>query len=256
MYPQDIALTRTVSAATNTTVRMPERSYTGPNGPTQPYGMYPQNTVTEDESSPSPDAINPVLGFPGREQNYQRRFGPDSEEAADIVGPDGYTEQLPPYTRYANDIPPKSALAGPSNSGRGSNIQPTPEPINQPRTESIHQPRAEPVGQPGGSQDTLNTAQSGDTVVRSPATEDSSTQINASVGQSTAPAGAGGHFKERLKEKGKKRICFGKIPMWILMTFLLICAVLVGAVIGGVLRRAGDDSSEDETDPEIEQAAA
>ena len=35
------------------------------------------------------------------------------EDADDLIGPDGYTEQLPPYTRYANGIPPKGEYAVP-----------------------------------------------------------------------------------------------------------------------------------------------
>ena len=109
MYPQDVSLARSPSVATTSTIRPPERAYSGPGGPTQPYGMYSQNTVPEDDQEVA--GMAPAMpGFPGNAQSQAqavRRLGPDGEDADDLIGPDGYTEQLPPYSRYANGIPPK-----------------------------------------------------------------------------------------------------------------------------------------------------
>lgn len=102
MYAQDAQLTRTASMATTATIRAPERSYQGPNGPTHPYGLYPQNTVPEAEAA-SQQAAPVQVGFPGRNNDYHRRLGPDGEEVADIIGPDGHTEQLPPYSQYPDE---------------------------------------------------------------------------------------------------------------------------------------------------------
>ncbi len=102
MYPQTTRAARTASIVTTSTIQPPsERHYTGPLGPTHPYGMYPQSTVPETESIHDrlPAARIPV-GFQGHGNDYQRRLGPDGEEAADIIGPLGHTEQLPPYTQY------------------------------------------------------------------------------------------------------------------------------------------------------------
>ena len=228
MYPQDIGISRSPSAATASGVRAPDRTHLGAGGPTQPYGMYPQSTVAEDDTVPGAEIAPPMLGFPGRARNYQRRFGPDSDEAADIVGPDGYTEQLPAYTRYANDIPPKA-----SHLPLGT----PPEGLNDPT---------------GISRDTFDTAPSEDSVPRSPALEDSSAQLRVPEAEAIAPspggtlAGSGstqsssegGHFKERVKERGKKRICWGKLPMWVCMVFLAVGACIVGGMIGGILGRA------------------
>jgi hypothetical protein len=94
MYPQNTRLARTASVATTST---------NP-GPTHPYGMYPQNIVPESESiHGSVPASSIPVGFPGHGADYQRRLGPDGEEAADIIGPLGHTEQLPPYTKYPNE---------------------------------------------------------------------------------------------------------------------------------------------------------
>ena len=104
MYPQESRLARTASVATTITVPVQERSYAGPSGPTHPYGLYPQNIVSETESIPDEPAVAPVpVGFPGSNNSYQRRLGPEGEEIADIIGPDGHTEQLPPYSQYPDE---------------------------------------------------------------------------------------------------------------------------------------------------------
>lgn len=220
MYPQDIGLARNPSSATNSMARVPEASYAGPDGPTQPYGMYSQNTLPEDEADRNADVIRAIPGFPGREQNFQRRFGQDGEDAADLVGPDGYMEQLPPYTRYANNIPPKVGTTGPEIAGDVSR------------------------NLPADSQDTLNTAQSRDFAAGALIRDGNPTQPNSSPSGASAPSD-GGHFKERCKERGKKKVCFGRIPMWLVMIILLILAVLIGAVIGGVLGHVDKEASED-----------
>ncbi len=111
MYPQNTRLARTASIAT---------TYTNP-GPTHPYGMYPQNTVPESESihDSIPSSSIPV-GFPGHGVDYQRRLGPDGEEAADVVGPLGHTEQLPPYTKYPDEAFARKVAPGlPNIAGAG-----------------------------------------------------------------------------------------------------------------------------------------
>ena len=114
-------MARTLSGVTTSTVAPSDSSYTGPRGPTFPYGLYPQNTVAGPSAIPVPGIS---VGFPGMADNYQRRIGPDGEDVADLIGPDGHTEQLPPYTRYpdeaysrkfaaANAQPHHDPLAGP-----------------------------------------------------------------------------------------------------------------------------------------------
>ncbi len=95
MYPQ-----RTLSIATSSTSPMSERSYQGPRGPAHPYGMYDQNIEPTDAA---PAQSVSVVGFPGNQDAYQRRIGPDGEEAGDLIGPLGHTEELPPYTRYPEE---------------------------------------------------------------------------------------------------------------------------------------------------------
>ncbi|PHH49580.1 hypothetical protein CFIMG_006817RA [Ceratocystis fimbriata CBS 114723] len=67
-------------------------------GPSHPYTMYPQNVDSVDNAAPTQTNIPPMVGFDPN-AGYQRRIGPDGEESG-LVGPFGYTEELPPYTRY------------------------------------------------------------------------------------------------------------------------------------------------------------
>ena len=210
MYPQESRLARTVSVATTSTVPVQERSYAGPSGPTHPYGMYPQNTVPETESVRDELAVASVpVGFPGLNNNYQRRLGPEGEEIADIIGPDGHTEQLPPYTQY-----PDEAFAR--------------------KTRPMIQL---PVSGAGGiglatrdpefaSREDLNSPESGISS-RSLTLADSGTQINT--------AAAAVSEKPPLKpwqKFAKRKIC-GIIPTW---AIILAASVLIifGIVLGSV----------------------
>ncbi|CAK7565531.1 MAG: hypothetical protein SEPTF4163_003448 [Sporothrix epigloea] len=102
LYPQDVNMTRPLSAGEASTIAPSESSYDGPRRPTFPYTMYSQNTVAASIFTPVNVPGVPV-GFPGVVDNYRRRIGPDGEDTADLVGPDGHTEQLPPYTRYPDE---------------------------------------------------------------------------------------------------------------------------------------------------------
>lgn len=222
MYPQESRLARTASIATTSTAAPPvtERSYAGPSGPTHPYGMYPQNIVPEGESTdtPAPAASVPV-GFPGLNHNYQRRLGPDGEEIADIIGPDGHTEQLPPYTQY-----PDEALA--------RKTRPT---VAVPAVV----PAAVPVAGAGGiglatrnpefaSQENLNSPQSR----RSVMSDLSSHQVNtAAMTISEKPE------LKKWQKVAKKKLC-GIVPVWVLVlaATVLIIFVIILAVVLAVLK--------------------
>lgn len=229
MYPQDIGLSRTPSLATTSTMRRPERSYSGPNGPTQPYGMYPQNTVPEAEQVS-------VAGFSGMDLEYHRRLGPDGEDIDDLIGPDGYAEQLPPYTRFANGIPPKYT------SGLGSVRRSGVPPNYMSEIGSIRRSAVPTV--PGDSQETLNNSRhypndSSDNQVSTNPFGDSSTQLDSTIALAVLPKDEGGSFKERVREKSKRRlrVCCGVIPCWLLfvLAVVVILAVIMGGGIGGMI---------------------
>ena len=102
MYPQGLAMSRTASIAS--TAR-PLSLSTSTRAPAHPYGLYTQNVGGENAQHPIP------VGFPGAAQNFSRRIGPEGEEQ-DIIGPDGHTEQLPPYSRYADNVNHKTVAHG------------------------------------------------------------------------------------------------------------------------------------------------
>ncbi|TVY50085.1 hypothetical protein LOCC1_G000001 [Lachnellula occidentalis] len=213
MYPQESRLARTASMATTSTAPMTERSYAGPSGPTHPYGMYPQNIVPEESTDTLTPAASVPVGFPGLNNNYQRRLGPDGEEIADIIGPDGHTEQLPPYTQY-----PDEALA--------RKTRPT---VAVPTAEPTAVTVAAPVAGAGGiglatrnpefaSQENLNSPQSR----RSVMSESSSHQVNtAAMDISEKPE------LKKWQRIAKRKLC-GIVPIWVLV---LVAAVLIIFVI-------------------------
>lgn len=93
MYPQ-----RTLSNATDSTAVQEGRGSFGAanNAVPQQYNLFGQSTLL-----PAANAQQPIpVGFTGLGTNYQRRVGPDGEEAGELIGPLGHTEELPPYTRY------------------------------------------------------------------------------------------------------------------------------------------------------------
>lgn len=227
MYPQDSRPTRTASIATTSTFAVPaERAYNGPSGPTHPYGMYPQNTVPEAEEvhGALPNANIPV-GFPGLAgSQYQRRFGPDGEEAADLIGPDGHTEQLPPYTKYPDETfvrKPRPAVL-PDITGAGGIGLATRNPEFASQEDLSAPPSAVPSRHSTGS---------------------------AMSGASAAPvAGATTDISEKHREKhpekkwktmAKQRVC-GVIPVWALclaVTVIVVLALLLGILLGILMAR-------------------
>lgn len=133
MYAQN-TMARTPSVATASSERHPHRSMSLQR-PTHPYAMYSQSGLPEELDDgtplePSPPAVPPIqtaipLGFPGLGAGYHRVLGPDGEEQ-DIIGPDGHTEQLPPYSRYPDQGPTKASLAAEASASR---IVPAPNPL-------------------------------------------------------------------------------------------------------------------------------
>ncbi|KAL8768647.1 MAG: hypothetical protein Q9209_005206 [Squamulea sp. 1 TL-2023] len=223
MYPQNIGFSRTPSMATTSTVRPRERSYVGSSRPAQPYGMYPQNTVPEDNIG-SMQSLHPPIpaGFPGRSYEYRRRLGPDAEDVDDLIGPDGYTEQLPPYTRYPDDIPPKEGVPGPA-----SNL-------------SVEH------GEPGRSEEVLmNPFQSRESLQQPPESilqdieqHHRSTDATAAASSEPLQQDEGGNFKERVKEQSRKRICCGRVPLWVVAVLVLLMIAVLAGTIGGVVGNA------------------
>lgn len=212
MYSQDTAVGRTLSNATSSTFRTLPRSYVGPSRPTHPYGMYAQDTTSEEDLSVGVAATPLVsLRAAGGHNRYQRRLGPEGEDADDFIGSDGHTEQLPPYTRYENDLPPKES---PEEAEPPANVQRNPF---------------------GDSQVTLNAIPLEQTQNFSALPATGASVQSSEASEAIRPADEGGHFKEFFAQKSKRRIC-GFIPIWLLVLLVSIIMILVvGAVVGASL---------------------
>jgi hypothetical protein len=205
--------------------------------------MYYQNTVPEEAvdepqlqlppvqaATPTPPQHPPAIpvGFPGSEPtNYRGPSRSTPNEVGDIIGPDGHTEQLPPYTRYPETLPPKrepeatiaTPQAGPAT---------IPDQVAQ-------DPEAR-----GSSQTLITEAEAG----VAPSHADTSTESESN-----------GSFKEMMAVQSKKRVCCG-IPIWmvIITASVLILGTVIGGVIGGVLgsQRGAKDAQSHESTTELE----
>ena len=207
MYPQDTLLNRT---STISSLRPPERSYNGPNGPMHPYGMYPQNTVLEPETIPA-SALVPIapVGFPGLGQHYTRRLGPDGEEADDIIGPDGHTEQLPPYTKYPDSAVTKERYAPDAPNSEESSASPLTQ-AEMPVVQGL--------------------------VDETQASDDENIEINVAAAGAAGQPIWRGTARQRWTRRSKKRTCCGAVPRWAVI-LIVVLAVLLAAVLGGVIGR-------------------
>lgn len=165
--------------------------------------MYSQNTVPEEDDVALAHANIP-LGFPGMGQQYQMGAQTRRDDIADIVGSDGHIEELPPYSRYADDMAPKE------------------------RPQSMHSV-------------TVPTLVAGE-VATSPEISrtqflDDGAELN-SPGSRTTESDSSGSFKEKIKRKSRQRVC-GGLPFWFIFVIIgvLVLGVILGAIIGGVVGR-------------------
>ncbi|KAF2398337.1 hypothetical protein EJ06DRAFT_103828 [Trichodelitschia bisporula] len=216
MYPQS-GVPRPSSVSTTSTRQMPNAFSSA--GPQHPYRLYQQNSFPEDdgEGAAIRGAGVPV-GFPGRVVAFRRRIGPDGEEQ-DILGPDGHTEQLPPYSQY-----PEEGEKGPLPI-----ITPLSIPVSPPAT--IH------------SHDNLLSAQQ-----ISPQREVQSLEVEAPAAQVTSSGSSLSEkkpWKEKTwKEKQMTRVCGGRLPVWVIVAIIAVIVfigIILGGVVGGMLSQERSD---------------
>ncbi|KAG8157584.1 hypothetical protein KVR01_012626 [Diaporthe batatas] len=250
MYSQNPRLARTLSVTTtsSTPTTRPESEYDGPSGPTHPYSMYPQNPFVDTNSQVSVPAVPAVpaipVGFTGASDPYQRRIGPEGEEAGDIIGPDGHTEELPPYTRYPDEYynrkirdteeqqnggPSTAAAAAatvvPSGHTRaGSSVGTVPGAgglglaARNPEFDSV-----EDVGSPHSRQSARSF------------TTESHHEINTAAAAEVSEKPKLNKFQRFAKRKA----C-GVVPYWAIcmtVTAVIIVIVIIGAVVGTLLSK-------------------
>ncbi|EFQ98155.1 hypothetical protein MGYG_01191 [Nannizzia gypsea CBS 118893] len=231
MYSQGISVNRTSSISSNSTVRVPERNFVAAAPPQHPYALYSQNTVPEHVPDEPLNTTVP-LPLPGHPQVYsQPATAPVADEVGDILGTDGYREQLPPYSRYPDGIPVKSYYA--------------------PTT---------PIGAAGAT--TNNSSQPLETPVSPVSQVSSRTFLTENNPAAAAPAAdssaveSGNTSQEKVNEKKMRRnqkICCG-LPLWIigLIGVGLITGTLIGGVLGGIVgaRQGKKDSDKTTPDPD------
>ncbi|KAH9877383.1 hypothetical protein IAQ61_002749 [Plenodomus lingam] len=266
MYPQH-TMARPLSVATTSTERQPHRSMSLQR-PTHPYAMYSQSGLADDEPQealpeasravvpPVQTAMGPV-GFPGLNSGYHRVLGPDGEEQ-DIIGPDGHTEQLPPYSRYPDEGPTKASVAAELSASR---IIPAPvpgaeseDPFNTPVSPSSPASRisfstpalpvapALPTVTPARLPPQRPETQTGNPA---PANSASAQTIPAEPSDSSSASllTTENSFNEKAdpvcaQPNWRKRKMCGKIPMGIfvaVLMLLLVCAIALGAAIGTII---------------------
>ncbi|KAF9776010.1 hypothetical protein IL306_005855 [Fusarium sp. DS 682] len=237
MYPQ-----RTMSVATTSTTAnaaIPEdRSYGGTQAPTHPYALYTQNTTSGESSTPS----IPV-GFNGLGGTYQRQLGPDGEEAGDLVGPLGHMEELPPYTRYPdNAYVPKTTTQTP--------VSPV-SPVSEPSSPTRDIPGAGGIGMAtrdpefSSTDDDLALPRTRPSV-RSNVSEASHHDINTAAAETSEKPPV-----NKWQRRAKKKL-WGIVPYWaicLLLVGLILMGIIMGAVIGTMLTKNHDNNTGEPPDP-------
>ena len=185
MYPQ---MTRASSIASESTIRPLERPL--PNGgPEHPYTMYPQNTVPEEDSAET----SVPMGFPVLGSNSS------GDEVGDIIGTDGHVEQLPPYSRYADNVIAKGDMA---------------------RLEH----EAVSPGQ-----------ESGTSTLVPPATTTSASDVELTAVGAGATADEEARKEGFVKQKIRRTCCGLPLWAWIILFVVVVLAGVLGGVIGGVV---------------------
>jgi len=220
MYPQDTNVARHPSTSTTaSTIRAAQSTATATQGPTHPYSMYPQNVSEHDiaDSAAATSHAQTVIpvGFPGRTQAFVRARGPGDEEQ-DIIGVDGHSEQLPPYSEYPEDGVPKPIVLP----GAVQNVTP-------PNGPQVLMPLMQQQRQPESMSD--QAAAHGFAEMQ---------QLNST--DSYGASSEAKSWKEKTwKEKRKTRFC--GIPFWWILLSLCVLAfiaIVLGASIGGIFAGA------------------
>ena len=214
------------SASSSTAAVVGESSYNGPRGPTHPYSLYTQNTVTDDTSSED----HVPLGFSGLGDAYRRQLGPDGEESGGLIGPLGHLEELPPYSRYPVD-------------GR----QPQDDPTPAPDTNSLLRHSIDGAGGIGIATRNPEFSSTREDLTRTRSrqstyslySEVSRHDINTAARVITEKS-----RNSKWQSRGKRKM-FGVVPCWaicLVALALLLTGVVLGTVVGKLLGHHGPPS--------------
>ncbi|PON20772.1 hypothetical protein TGAM01_v210373 [Trichoderma gamsii] len=202
MYPQ-----RTLSNGTASADQATRR------GPAHPYALYPQNTVTSGDETPSQIPI----GFSTSGDGYQRQIGPDGEDVGGLVGPLGHTEELPPYTRYPDQAVVRKA---------------TPTAAVLPEDGASNNPDQTDTGAGGIGVATRNPEFSSTEEDLQPSQSRPSTRSHHDI-NTAAQNQAEKPQMSKWQRRAKKKL-WGIVPYWAIC-LLIIGVVLVGVILGAVI---------------------
>jgi len=222
MYPQ---ITRASSVASESTIRpSSETPFVPRGGPQHPYQLYPQNTVPE-EGDEDITTNGIPLGFP--RTNFQPSNGGSNSDVGDIIGSDGHVEQLPPYTRYADNTVAKGNME--DIMGRRRSMR------SMRSTRSTRSIRQAPTLQ--RSQTSQASQAPTDTAPPSAA---ASTTILQPVAQFEEETEAQRARKEGYRPGWAARLrkpTIAGMPLWglIVITFMVVFSAIIGGVVGGVI---------------------
>ena len=240
MYPQDTNLARTASVSTTASTIRPQAHLLDQRGPTHPYSMYPQNVSEDAQHSPAtvatmaaaasaaaataaatstasttatshPQTHIPV-GFPGRTPGFNLARGPQGEEQ-DIIGVDGHTEQLPPYSEYPEEGVPKHIVLPnqPLSAATSASTSHLAIPLIPARLQSMSDSPGNADAQAFASME----------------------QMESNDSTASAPK----RWKDKSwKEKRKTKFC--GIPFWWIMLSMCVVAfiaIVLGGAIGGFM---------------------
>lgn len=203
MYPQ---MTRNPSVASQSTFRsVPDSSFLAHARPEHPYHMYPQNTVNAEDEDITANGI--PLGF-HRGTQFSGPSSGTSGEIGDIIGTDGHIEQLPPYTRYADNTVAKGNM----------------DDLNRRRLS-----RASRISQ-------APTHLSEATTAPNPLSENSSAALLPAREEFEQEAEEQIAKKEGWRDRATKRT-IGGLPVWVVILICLsvIFSAIIGGVVGGVI---------------------
>jgi hypothetical protein len=254
MYPQH-TMARSLSIATTSTQQQPQ-SPVAAQPPAHPYALYTQNLVEDTPLMPQVQTAVP-LGFPGVSTavpaGYRRQIGPDGEEQ-DIVGPDGHTEQLPPYSRYPDQGPTKASMAAEASA---TPVEGVPNPMtgsNDTLVAHVATAPSSPVSLPSLLASVIAPTsitparlpqqrpetQTGNTAAPRPATTSESASLLTGSDDT-------GILNEKSDEPSsmkaplwRKKKLWGRIPtIWALaiVILLMVFALILGAAIGSTIAR-------------------
>lgn len=205
--------------------------------------MYTQMPL--EEATPVPAVPTIPVGFTTAADPYQRRLGPEGEELADIIGPDGHTEELPPYTRYPDEFYARKIRGddNPERAGEGAGVAAVAAPLAMTTMAAIPTAASNAIPGAGGiGLAARNPEFDGRSIddVASPESRHSSRSFNSDSHIQINTAAAATSEKPQLgkwQKLAKKKAC-GVVPYWALcLTFaaVLIVLIIVAAVIGTLI---------------------